>query len=74
MSDEYLAMKMGRMGPMCLMRPIGPIVSLFLESLRRDELDQIADSTRVTPLVVVPGKDFDHASADYLRVLGVDDG
>jgi hypothetical protein len=44
-----------------------------LQSLRREELDQVADAAGIAPFVVIPGQDFDHIAADDLGVLGVDD-
>src|SRR5687767_13456829 len=44
-----------------------------LQSLAGDILDQIAHTTRVAPLVVVPRKHLQHLSADHFRVLSIDD-
>ena len=45
----------------------------MIKALARDVLDQIAHAARVTPLVVVPRKHFQHPSANHFRVLRIDD-
>src|ERR1043165_2835149 len=45
----------------------------FLETFVRNVLHEVAHTAGVTPLVVIPGKDFDHVAADHFRVFGVDD-
>src|SRR5258706_4134891 len=65
------------------------IVSLFMHSLgggvmlqrachalklRGHELDQIAATAGISPLVVIPGQHFHATIADNFRIAGIDDG
>src|SRR5215212_8024777 len=44
-----------------------------LQALARDVLDQITHAARIAPLVVVPRKHLQHASANHFRVLRIHD-
>src|SRR5712692_4496975 len=45
-----------------------------LEALGRHQVDQIADTAGVAPLVVIPRDHFDAVAADYQGHMRVDDG
>src|SRR5579883_1630770 len=45
-----------------------------LQALLSDELDQVNDAHRVTPLVVIPGQYFDQIAVQHLGHLRIDDG
>src|SRR5258708_15363982 len=45
-----------------------------LEALGRHQVDQIADTAGVAPLVVIPRDHFDAVAADYQGPMRVDDG
>src|SRR5215208_6733718 len=45
----------------------------ILQTFARNVLDQITHAARIAPLVVVPRKHLQHASANHFRVLRIHD-
>src|ERR1017187_7029571 len=54
--------------------PCASVFLFFLQTLRNEELDEIAHTAGVSPLVVVPRDHLDAVSADHAGHIGINDG